>query len=732
MSFSKPRAGGRRIGPRSAGLLGLALAAALGSAPAQAAIPATERQALLALYDAADGPNWRNSTGKWTGAVGTECSWHGVTCSGSAGNEHVTGLKLNFNNLKGTVPASITDLTELSTLNLYQNELSGPLPPLDQWSRLVTLILGSNKFSGPIPPLAGLAQLETFEIRGAQLTGSTPELGSLKKLKLFMVDGNQLDGQIGALAGATALDTFRVDNNRLTGAIPDLTGLTSLRDFTASNNRLTSITTLAGLANLYTFQANANRLSGAIPPLTGLGKLYSFYVNDNQLSGPIPDLTGLSSLVYLHLQDNQLGGVLPPSLSALPKLRFLHVQNNRLVGAPPMPPGALEGAAMCPNPLRNSADAAINAAWDPITNNGRQPWATNCTGSWDVTPVVRDAASGEIIIDGHTGTISPASVQILPKGGGATFTLSPAAGYRLPSQLDTNCPGVRNGNTYAVQNIQANCSINAAFVLDVPGAIDGVCGSDHGTSLPSAPVNLCTAGAASAVTGTGPWNWSCTGTGGGATAQCSAQKTGSSWVVTAVVDGNGGGSAAPATQDVSQGARAGITATPQPSYMLIGASGCGASFSGNAVTTAPVTADCTVTLSFALAQATTTQFISVAPAAPRVGEDVAVRVAVEAGDTPVSGGAVTVSGGGASCTATLDAAGAGQCSLRFGSAGTHQLTAAYPGDPAQRLQPSSAVRDVSVTGSPADVQPVPTLGEWALALLAALMLMVGLRARRAG
>ena len=89
-----------------------------------------------------------------------------------------------------------------------------------------------------------------------------------------------------------------------------------------------------------------------------------------------------------------------------------------------------------------------------------------------------------------------------------------------------------------------------------------------------------------------------------------------------------------------------------------------------------------------------------------------------------------VSGGGASCTATLDAAGVGQCSLRFGSAGTHQLTAAYPGDPAQRLQPSSAVRDVSVAGSP--VQPVPTLGEWALALLAALMLMVGLRARRAG
>jgi hypothetical protein len=195
--------------------------------------------------------------------------------------------------------------------------------------------------------------------------------------------------------------------------------------------------------------------------------------------------------------------------------------------------------------------------------------------------------------------------------------------------------------------------------------------------------------------------------------------------VNAVVNGLGG-TATPASQSVANNARATVTAVPEPSYMLIGATGCGAAVSGNTVTTAPVTADCTITLDFAVGQSTTTAYVSVVPTEPRVNDDVTVRVAVEAGDSPVTSGTVTVSGGGASCNATLDGTGHGQCSLRFATAGTHQLTAAYPGSIAQRLLPSSAVRSVTVAG----VQPVPTLTEWGVALLAALLGLLGLRMRR--
>ena len=48
---------------------------------AQAAIPQSEREALISLYNATNGDDWTNSD-SWTGAPGTECDWHGVTCRG--------------------------------------------------------------------------------------------------------------------------------------------------------------------------------------------------------------------------------------------------------------------------------------------------------------------------------------------------------------------------------------------------------------------------------------------------------------------------------------------------------------------------------------------------------------------------------------------------------------------------------------------------------------------------
>ena len=81
--------------------------------------------------------------------------------------------------------------------------------------------------------------------------------------------------------------------------------------------------------------------------------------------------------------------------------------------------------------------------------------------------------------------------------------------------------------------------------------VDGVCGSSNGATLTSAPTaNLCSAGTASAVTGTGPWNWTCIGSGGGTTASCSAQLQGGSPVAPTIT-----------SQPQSQSVTAGATAT---------------------------------------------------------------------------------------------------------------------------------------------------------------------------
>jgi hypothetical protein len=53
--------------------------------------------------------------------------------------------------------------------------------------------------------------------------------------------------------------------------------------------------------------------------------------------------------------------------------------------------------------------------------------------------------------------------------------------------------------------------------------VNGQCGSSNGVAVSSTPTtNLCTAGSASAVSGSGPWNWRCAGSNGGTNASCSA------------------------------------------------------------------------------------------------------------------------------------------------------------------------------------------------------------------
>lgn len=67
---------------------------------------------------------------------------------------------------------------------------------------------------------------------------------------------------------------------------------------------------------------------------------------------------------------------------------------------------------------------------------------------------------------------------------------------------------------------------NNTYPAGGASAVNGVCGSANGTTVPTAPTsNLCTVGLTSSVSGTGPWSWACAGSNGGTTAICSANKT---------------------------------------------------------------------------------------------------------------------------------------------------------------------------------------------------------------
>ena len=152
-----------------------------------AAIPAAERDVLLALYAAANGDNWITNT-NWNGAAGTECTWFGVSCD--MAETTITGLDLSANNLVGTLPFSLTGLSGLvsndfrfnavytsSTALISFLDASGPVGSLlDTQTLAPTAITYSNRRAGAFDvswePVNN-SQTGGYRILLAELTSTT-------------------------------------------------------------------------------------------------------------------------------------------------------------------------------------------------------------------------------------------------------------------------------------------------------------------------------------------------------------------------------------------------------------------------------------------------------------------------------------------------------------------------------------------------------------------------------
>ena len=145
-------------------------------------IPQSECEALVALYNSTNGASWKTNT-NWL-QTNTPCSWYGVTC----GNGHVTQLILDNNQMSGSIPPELGNLTNLTYLDLEIDYLSGSIPPeLGNLTNLTYLNLSNNKLSGSIPSeLGNLSNLTDLVLSTNQLSGNIPpELGNLTNLAVL-------------------------------------------------------------------------------------------------------------------------------------------------------------------------------------------------------------------------------------------------------------------------------------------------------------------------------------------------------------------------------------------------------------------------------------------------------------------------------------------------------------------------------------------------------------------
>ena len=342
--------------------------------------PPDPRFILEVLYEATGGPEWERDDNWLTDAPLGE--WYGVSVQrASSGWTEVSELDLSRNNLEGSIPPELGDLTALEVLDFGGNDLSGPIPPelgnlaslerlrlyhsnlsgsippeLGNLGALKTLNLYNNNLEGPIPPELGeLAALEMLDLennllgihhQSGDFSASIPlELGNLASLERLYLDGNGLSGPIPPeLGNLTALERLELRNNSLSGPIPpELGNLASLERLRLGGNNLSGpippeLGNLTALEQLELRGKYPNHLSGPIPPEFGnLTALERLELPHNRLSGPIPpELGNLTALMVVNLRENDLSGPIPPELGNLTALQGLNLGGNALSG--PIPP----------------------------------------------------------------------------------------------------------------------------------------------------------------------------------------------------------------------------------------------------------------------------------------------------------------------------------------------------------------------------------------------------------
>ena len=327
--------------------------------------------ALVAIYNSTNGDEWTDNT-NWL-SDSSVSTWNGISVS--IADDRVTQIKLIDNNVTGTLPPEIGDLTAMSLLNLSNNPLTGPIPSeIGSCTSLYALQIFNTGLNGNLPvEIGSLDNLNTIQLYNNELEGSIPtEIGDLDNIVWIELYNNNLTGSIPAEIGnLTGLTTLNLDRNDLSGSIPSEIGnLVNLSGLSLASNSLDgSIPAEIGkLTNLTVLQLWGNDLSGEIPVEIGnLTQLTGLTLSSNQLTGSIPtEICNLTELTDINFASNQLTGSIPDSIGKLTYLFGLYLQGNQLTGTIPTSIGKLTNL-MYLYLYNNQLEGEIPDIWTDLT-----------------------------------------------------------------------------------------------------------------------------------------------------------------------------------------------------------------------------------------------------------------------------------------------------------------------------------------------------------------------------
>ncbi|XP_057792807.1 receptor-like protein EIX2 [Salvia miltiorrhiza] len=311
-------------------------------------------------------------------------------------------LDLSNNMLQGHIPKSLSNLSRLRVLVLYENDLGGELDELfgnisakGMLESLQILDLADNKLNGSVPNLRAFSALTEVYFGGNNFTGSMPlSIGQLSELQILDLSRNSLEGSVFE-SHFTKLDKLKIldlsFNSLILDIAPDwnppfqldgifLAGcnvgpsfpkwIETQRNFTVldlsrggiRDEAPTWLWTIS--PSLGALLLSDNQVTGSVPNLSSTS-IIDLDLSNNSFSGPIPLFYANASLIKLNgnmfsgsissickipqyrqllrldLSNNKLAGEIPNCWDKMPNLDSLNLADNSFSGEIPRSFGSL-------------------------------------------------------------------------------------------------------------------------------------------------------------------------------------------------------------------------------------------------------------------------------------------------------------------------------------------------------------------------------------------------------
>jgi hypothetical protein len=146
-------------------------------------------------------------------------SLNGSILSSGDISRSLTALSLRSNKLSGSIPDAIYNATSLRTLDLTENMLTGTISPnINLLRQLSVLSFGDNRLEGTLPQL-NISTLTQLWVYSNNLSGTLPPFNRIGALNILHLAWNHFEGTIPPLNSLTNLQYALFQGNNLTGCI---------------------------------------------------------------------------------------------------------------------------------------------------------------------------------------------------------------------------------------------------------------------------------------------------------------------------------------------------------------------------------------------------------------------------------------------------------------------------------------------------------------------------------